>query len=178
MITFKAHLVSTTTAKKIINKQDLKDVELNFVRLNPSASEDVVSLNDTCYLWGNNAEFANRINTYFQKDNSRNLQFFAITEQSQNFNKLNPKQILGLAQTSDSGSGNVFIEQLQVSPEHNHYAKRAAFKNLGTSIVDSIKKLFSDKDIFVCPATLGAELFYLKTGFRPFLGGGIMRFKR
>lgn len=182
MITFKANLISTTTVKRIIdNKQNLKDVEVNFVQLNPLSAEDVSALRETCSDWGDTAYFANRINTNFQNyrfdKNSNNMQFFAITEQSQNFDSLNPKKILGLAQTSKLKSDAIFLDELQVSPEHNHNASNALFKKIGTSIVNSINKLWGDKDIFVCPATLSSEIFYIKAGFRPFLEDGIMRLK-
>ncbi len=181
MINFKANLVSTTTVKRINNKQDLKDVEVNFVKLNPLAAEDVFALEKTCSDWGDTAYYANRINTNFQNykldQNSNNVQFFAITEQSKNFDKLNPKKILGLAQTSNLSSGAIFLDELQVSPEHNYNASNALFKKIGTSVINSIKKLFFDKDIFVCPATLSSEIFYTKVGFRPFLETGIMRLK-
>lgn len=139
-------------------------------------------LKETCNFWGDNANFAARINTNFQdlKLNKKpnNIQFFALTEQSRDFDKLNSKKILGLAQISKLNSNTIFLANLQVSPKYNYSASNRLLKKIGTEIVNSISKIFSNKDIFTYPATLGAEIFFIKTGFRPFLGDGIMRLKR
>lgn len=182
MITFQANLSCTNTVKKINhNKQNLENVNVNFVSLNPLESNDALALKQTCHRCWNNANIANRINYNFQNfksnKNCDNIEFFALTEQSQNFNKLNPQKILGITQISKLSSNDVFIDLLQTSPEHNYYASNALYKKIGKCIVNSIEKLFPDKDIFVCPATLDSEIFFLKVGFRPFLGDGILRLK-
>ena len=88
----------------------------------------------------------------------------AVTKQKQDFEMLNENDILGVLQTRRTKEKKLEIENLQVSPTANYNAINRDFMKIGSALLDSVKQIFSDKEIFVTVKE-GTTPFYKKNGF-------------
>lgn len=100
---------------------------------------------------------------------SRN-KVFAVTSQFDNFENLNPSNILGIADLRVLNSqGHVFLEHIKVNP----YLKGkfgADYKKIGTSMLDSFKSKFF-QILLVALDKKYVKDFYKRNGFREYPKG-------
>ena len=90
---------------------------------------------------------------------------FAITEQTENFDKLDDKKILALADISEIESlKTAHILHLQVNPNYYYYIKNRNIKGIGTSFLNYFKDMYNR--ITLCSTTSwGVKEFYRKNDF-------------
>lgn len=140
---------------------------VNFVELNPFKSDlsgknsDAESLSGVKYRfgnWGHDASLISDIFEYEGKSTSNvNSRYFALTQQEDSFERLNSSQILGIAKTTQADRDNVFIDMIQVNPWYAstspkdlfYHPNQPQYRHCGTAIIDSIKALFSNKDLWL-----------------------------
>ena len=91
----------------------------------------------------------------------------ALTEQTDNFEKLQPEKIL--AESSVSAfpfSKSINIDDFQVHPKHNYFAQDRQFKKVGEALLNAIKRIFDGKEIILHAVPKSID-FYTKNEFRP-----------
>ncbi len=92
--------------------------------------------------------------------------YIAMTLQDDNFEKLDPKKVIGLSLLSEYNYDNE-INYLQVKPT-NSYSKvgeKRKYKKIGTAMLDYMKSISEQKPIFVNSA-LEAVNFYTMNDFK------------
>ena len=120
--------------------------DVAFVTIDSRNLSDLRALKEVYDNWGRDVLTEGVLNaavskSYGDKYFSRN-KIYALTSQSENFEKLNPSKILGVADIRVLGSkGNIFLEHLKVCPflkgEQN-----PDIKKVGTAILNSLKAKF------------------------------------
>ena len=100
---------------------------------------------------------------YRCKTSFEDKKYYVLTCQKRNFEKLDPDSILGAVQVESHEKYNE-INYLQVIPEQNYLNPEREYKNVGASIVDTILKLYPNKQLMLYSSN-SAINFYKKIGF-------------
>ena len=179
MISFKANLVSRTTVQKLDSNNNPLFHNVAFVELQPVSLRDKKTLDELARLWcGTEDSFASSIREDFKdvyKQGNPNKRFFALTEQSGKFEKLDTLYILGLMEITQHTFKKFWIDYLQVAPDFCYSVKDRRMQHIGKSMIESLKKLLPDKNLYLDPVST-AKKFYEKQGFS-FINGLSMAFK-
>ncbi|MBP3847915.1 hypothetical protein J6I39_09235 [bacterium] len=148
-------------------KDGYGDFTASFVEIEPHNEKDVSALENAIKYWehdkfGQNALYATRA----ARDGSQYYKYhkvYALTAQEDNFEKLNPDEILGVVHVGSVGDKKLFVEHLQTNPNYL-YKSTPKYVGIGSAMINSLKKycnmmsLFSSKEKSV-------KDFYLKNGF-------------
>lgn len=169
-ISFKANFISNAKILKLHSADTtFKPKKVSFVELTPEHTPDMEAVRAVNRMWGDRTTLANDIvdemrdsTDFFEQGGKR---FFAITEQRGSFEKLKPSKILGLAETIQGNSKHIKIKAIQVHPEHQSGQEGAKFKHIGTSIIDSLKKIFPSGKNFYGQSPKESEGFCSANGF-------------
>lgn len=165
MINFKASYINSTTIKRI-NQPQTTDKVVSFVELSPQSMSDVKAIRTLSYCWDDNKSFAgdlyNNLRDCRLYSDDSGQKFYAITQQRNNFEKLDSDEILAVAQIHDRDD--IHLDLLQVDPANNNDVYLREFCYVGTAMLNCLKKLFPDKDITLKSVNSAIE-FYLKNGF-------------
>ncbi len=171
MITFKAVKADDTSVMKINSKYGhiITRQPAVLAEMSPFSQSDSCSMKKIPCIWGNKGVDAHLIADCFEfaGDNGYgevDSRYFVLTEQTENLGHIKPVKVLGITQTSKRGKNKTNIDYMQVNPffvYNNPYSK---FLNVGTTMLDSIKKIFA-KDEITLYSTKSALEFFKKNGF-------------
>ena len=174
-ISFGARYFKSATIKKINENGQEENHKISMVELNPYDLEDVRCVNELNYAWGGQGSLSypymcEMNNIFAEFSEVKTSRFFALTQQKNNYEQLDPKQILSIAQTSllDERTGS--LDLLETYFAESHTSKNAKFKHVGQGMLDNIKFLFFGKNILVEAPEI-SENFYIKNGFEKIKGG-------
>ncbi len=164
-INFKANLITKPT---IIKKgrlcQKYKPIEVSFVRLDTQSIRDINLLKKLKKMWPLTfvSNICKDVSLY-----SNLFTVYALTTQQDNFEKLSPNKILGLAEITNE-QNEISLEYLQTHPkyEYDENVKERKFKKIGNTMLDCIKNLEHVKKIYT-NSLFSIIPFYEKNGFKP-----------
>ncbi len=161
-ISFKASYICDSQVKR-----NNKPCSLSFVQIDTKNKSDIIALKELDSMWGKKTFFSEISDNASQDNlyglNSKYDQYYALTAQTKDFDKLDSEQILGLVQVEPDLHCNE-IKYLQVLPTQNYSNPEREYKNLGSSIVNTIMKLFPEKKLMLYSSN-SAINFYKKLGF-------------
>lgn len=142
--------------------------KVSIVELDTLNKKDMFALKNIGKTW--NEPYSDFIcddaRMFFEKS-ERSLfhRFFVLTNQKDNFNNLQPDEILATTEiTAFPTSKKINIDFLQVDPENNYLARYRNYKNIGSALIEGIKNIFKGKEITV-QSLPSALPFYLKNKF-------------
>ncbi|MDY6358625.1 MAG: hypothetical protein SPL76_03805 [Cyanobacteriota bacterium] len=153
-------------------------VSVSIVELDKTNANDMNALSTISDSWNKegskNCRFNNYVDMILTKAGSEENDFsvkdhyLALTTQKDNFEKLDPKNVLGVSLFSEDGVGGE-LEYLQVHPNtcKSYAGSKRVYKNVGTAMIDYLKDTYSKVHIFV-NAAHDAVKFYYKNGFVPY----------
>ena len=182
-ISFKGTFIHSRTIKQKLDNRYIP-VKSSFIGLNPNDSNDLKTLSNINKSW--NTEFSTAIyqsalhyNKSLQKTNRK---YYALTLQEDNFQSMDYKKILGIAEFENKEDINKIV-LLQVNPRYINNDSQKSFlskifskffktrndtlplyKNIGSGILDSFKEI-SDKSLELF-AFRNTKDFYKKNGFK------------
>lgn len=166
-ISFGAKYISTPTIQKYDKLQNkFVDKKVSLVEFEPQNLSDKLAIKITNNKWGKYfitqsmylcADMLSKNET--SKDVNKILM---LTEQTDNFKKLDATKILALAQTQKNKNVPMELKWLQVNPKFQYLNTSREIKNVGKAVVDSLKKMY---DELILDATSNAKKFYIKQGF-------------
>ena len=172
-ISFGAKLLDTATIQKNIcgGRKIPHDVAL--VELDAHSYNDLKSIEDIVFPWGGlsslTLEIYDKMSAVYENPPHINngWYFYALTNQKNGYEKLDSKAILSIAQVTDTNSGNnkIKINYFETNEKYNYYAKKPKFSQIGTALVNGIKKIYPNKNI-VLTAIDDAIPFWEKNGFK------------
>lgn len=169
MISFKANYIGSANIKDSYRDKNQVNCNVSFVEVNPQSESDVTTMREVTLNWGRDS-YATNIMEYFQyshfcgEDFDEN-RFFALTTQKNNFEKLEADDVLALALVFKESKRRVDLKYLQVDPENNYFSGERRYEGIGRGILQSICKLFENKDIFLQSVKTACE-FYKLQGFK------------
>ncbi len=161
-ISFKGHYICDSQVKR-----NNKPCALSFVQIDTKNKSDIAALKELDYMYERKSYFGD-ISDNASLDYRCNISFndkkyYVLTSQKRDFEKLDSDMILGAVQVEPHENCNE-INYLQVIPEQNYFNPEREYKNLGSSIVNTIMKLFPEKKLMLYSSN-SAINFYKKLGF-------------
>lgn len=152
------------------NNRFFPNKRVSIVELKPSDSRDIETLDDIKkdWRWSDfstailvDAETVNR-----HPEDAELFNFYVVTTQKKNFEKVDPKKVLAQAEISkDELSDNrVWIEYLQVRPDCKFGLPNRPYKRVGATFLDFCKEQFKGKKLLVCSLD-DVVNFYKDAGF-------------
>ena len=182
-ISFNGTFIHKRNIKQRIDNRYIP-VKSSFIELNPNDFNDLKTLSNIDKNW--NSEFSSTIYQSALSNKSlinTNKKYYALTIQKDNFQTLDYKKILGLAEFENKEDLNKIV-LLQVNPKYinNNPHQKSLFskiftkifrtknstlplyKNIGRGILDSFKEI-SDKSLELF-ALNNTKDFYKKNGFK------------
>ena len=146
---FNAKPIIRTTVSKYNNQfGDFMACPANFVLLDKTCPADIEAVNQVEGKW-RNAEFIKKIRlhaNWMSQHKFDYVKIFALTTQTDKFEKLDPSKILGFADISrNNNSKKVILEFLQVAPNAKNVENNIEpqFKGCGTAILESLKEIYN-----------------------------------
>ena len=160
-LNFKATFVSPCTVYK--NKQKDNPIEGSIVEIDIDSMKDKNAVKKTVDRWWNKDSFGYCVYRDIEKlkegELSREVgKVYAITLQQYAFDKLNNKQIIGLAEVTKTGEHAIELNFMQAEPVLK------MFSNVGRSFIELLKNMDFVNEIKV-KATYFSANFYEKMGF-------------
>ena len=164
-ISFGAKYINPINIVKLEEKV-YKQAEVSFVKLNPYNASDVLALRQIAKYWEND-KFAGNISVcadaIYDGKSADGIKIFALTSQSDSFEKLNPDKILGVIETEDTAPFHIHINRFQTKPEFV-YGYKPEYKGVGTAILNSLKEMYN-KISAISEADKYTRSFYERNGF-------------
>lgn len=170
-ISFKANYISAATIQQRTPQFTFTDKKVSFVQLDPESTLDRNSIFTLDHNWEHRKTFANEIfedmNDCTDFYNHAGKKFFALTTQKNHFEILESEKILGITEIINGMRDTLKLKYLQVHPQHKWTSEAAAFKHIGSAILDSLKRHFPACDI-ILESVPDAKNFYRANGFKQF----------
>ena len=139
-----------------------KDKDTVFLRMSKTKADRKTIL-DLDKLWNSECTFVSSIlsdRDYYEKEDKT---IYVISEQKDNFRKVDPKTILGIAEITRNKK-NYNINFIQTRPDCISKKKLRPFKNIGDAMMDRLIDLTGDLKIYLksLPEVTG---FYERFGY-------------
>ncbi len=181
MISFQARYINSATIKHQTQPYEYQDMNTALVEFDFNSRADKRTIKKISKMWSK--EFDNLEKQGFEmsggtclakdiyknyKATSKNPNFrkyYAMTSQTDHFEKLNPDNILGIAQISSEYVGTYDLENFQVKPEYTAFINNSKYTKIGTGFLNSILEVLPFKVFRVIPTINSAE-FYNKYGLK------------
>lgn len=168
-IHFGANFIGRVPVKKKNLRGKFETQKVSLVLIDTLNKNDILALKHTGETWKDFATPIYEDAKMFYKNNERSNvhHILALTEQTDNFEKLQPEKIL--AESSVSAfpfSKSINIDDFQVHPKHNYFAQDRQFKKVGEALLNAIKRIFDGKEIILHAVPKSID-FYTKNEFRP-----------
>lgn len=166
-ISFTAKFISTATVRKFANSGKYIPTDANVVELSAKNKNDLKTLQEIKELWrepnyaGAICEDAFRAKATYEEYKPS---FYAITTQKDNFEKLQPEDVLGLAETRTTFGAIKSLDFLQTNPKFLKKIK-PAIKGIGSEMLAFVESINKGRRI-EANAVVGTEPFYLKNGYK------------
>ena len=168
-INFKANYIKPVNIKK-----QGEDYSASLIQIDKTNPNDIKALQKLAYSWGTRTYaydvYINASDDYYALRGEENYskysdpsEYYAITKQKNNFDDLNYADILGITQLSNRENTNE-IKYLQVEPKNSYYSKQRKYSHVGSTLIENIKQMFSDKVLFLYSNAKSIS-FYEKLGF-------------
>ncbi len=169
-VNFGANFITNTTIQKYnAKKKSYFPTDVSFVEIDPQNKNDLKALTDAAKYWGNNDSYALNIASAAtgiaaEFINAVKNKIYAVTRQTDNFDKLNDQKILCLAHVELEDNQPAELEYLQVNPDMIYTLKEPQYKHIGTGFLNTLKKIYHEA--IVLNAAYSAATFYEKNGFK------------
>lgn len=143
---------------------------VSIVELNPTDNRDIETLEDikNDWRWSDFLSIIHRDAEMVNKhpEDMELFNFYVVTTQNKNFEKVDPKKVLAQAVISkDEISDNrVWIEYLQVRPDCKFGLPDRPYKKVGATFLDFCKEQYKGKKLLVCSLD-DVVNFYKDAGF-------------
>ena len=141
-----------------------------FVEFQPVSDYDEVCLNKLGDLWFDPKEFfaesiANDFRNFFAYGDP-SARFFGLVELKNNYEKINPEDVLGIMETAKDKYGVNVVEYIQISPEHMSTNPFRTIKDSGKAMIKSLQEFIFPQQKIYLDSVESAVPFYEKLDFR------------
>lgn len=161
-ISFQGSFISPATIKKLNPRtNEYLPKEVSIVKLDTKDNNDLDTLADLATKW--EKTFAESI--FNDSNYDIDLEIYAVTKQTDNFEKLKARDILGITEAIKTDR-ELEIEYLQTHPKYknDHTELFPKYKDIGRVIINALKER-KDIDYIKAFALNVARPFYIKNGF-------------
>lgn len=184
-ISFCANKVTDTHIQRLNNleQKTYEEFKVPIVEYDRFSGLDKKSIEQTAALYSEydhlHANYAQNINFKFEKvyenpHNLKSMKYHAILIPQDSYNWVDPKNVLGIIETSFMKDSPPKIDYLQVNPHTNYWFgdiwTPRGYKQIGTALVKFVTdRLFAGHDVYV-NSDYNSMDFYIKLGFEKLEG--------
>lgn len=175
-ISFGAKFIDNVNIERKVRGDKRINHEVALVELDGHSYNDLKSVEDIVFDWGGFSSFTfdicDNMHTIYENPPHINNSwyFYALTNQKGNYDKLDPKAILSIAQVTNTFNDRIKLNYFETNMKYAHDAKKSKFARIGTALMDGIKSLHSGQSIYA-KVVDEAKPFYLKNGFEDLCDG-------
>ena len=161
-ILFNAKFVrNTTLIKHNTDSRKYEPETVSFVKFDPDNKKDFEGLSKLNKTWQDSILMSHikRCGTRMMEKNpyAKGTNIYAVTSQTEDFDNLDPKKILSLAQTENCGRKKIYLRVLERNPRSNEY------KKIGTATINALKEEYNK---ITLNSLEEAVKFYKNCGFK------------
>ena len=144
------------------------DCPARFVKIE-STKSDLTAVNAVAKKW-KKAKYIQRIATashWMNNSNSVEIDVYALTLQDKDFEKLKPKQIIGMVEMRNNPKNikDRILQHIQVKPSAiNINNRNKKYKQVGCGIINSLKKIYKNMSLY-SENSPNIKKFYEYNGF-------------
>ena len=160
-------MTNTEIQKYNPKKKTYSPCKISFVEIEPNNPSDLKSLYEIAKHWHGSTYAPDvALTAYHVSKNilsKEKCKIYALTRQTEDFHELNPHKVLCLSDITLQDDKPIEIEFLQVDPQMTCTVKNAAYKNIGSGFLNTIKGLYNKA--ITLTSVFSAIPFYEKNGF-------------
>lgn len=166
-ISFGAKFLSSSTIQKYGRAKNIfVDKGVSLVQFEPQNRSDKLAIKIANNKWGRyfiGQSIYLCADMLSKKEASKEVnKILMLTEQTDNFKKLDATKILALAQTQQNKNLPMELKWLQVDPKFQYSNDGRTIKHVGKAIVDTLKNIY---DELILDSSPNSKRFYIKQGF-------------
>lgn len=166
-ISFGAKFLSSPTIQKYDRAKNIfVDKGVSLVQFEPQNRSDKLAIKIANNKWGRyfiGQSIYLCADMLSKKEASKEVnKILMLTEQTDNFKKLDATKILALAQTQQNKNLPMELKWLQVDPKFQYSNGGRTIKHVGKAIVDTLKNIY---DELILDSSPNSKRFYIKQGF-------------
>ena len=166
-INFTAKYISSAKVSNYIQKSKrYAQKEVSFVELNPHDTSDLAVLDRIADSWEYDKFSVNIYNSaydIYKKALKTKDRIYALTTQSDKFEALDYRKVLGLTDMRLLNKKEIYISHIQVNPEYV-YSLKPEYKGSGSAILKSLQNMYTKITLFSLPEK-SVKNFYKRNGF-------------
>ncbi len=167
-INFRAKLINTAQIKKLNPNGTYSPQKISIIEIDANNIQDLFAISDAAKYWTGDKYASNIVYTanclFHNSFDRRRYKVFAATEQLDNLDNLDGDKILGMTDVKKTAKKAIQLNYIQVNQDYHLFMDKPRHKNIGTSIMDTLKSLY-DK-IELTAARGSVKDFYIKNGFK------------
>ena len=141
----------------------------SFIEIEPENCMDILALDNSIRHWDYDLYGANVAYMAFlmmgNKELYSNKRIYALTTQENNLDKLDDEKIVGMAEVTEFDNNSVELDNIQAKPFSVQTNYKKPFQLVGTKMLNSLKKIYSNKTIELFSRAGNTTQFYKKNGF-------------
>lgn len=164
---FCAFLKNPITIEKIGKDGIPQRANASFVQIDCDNKWDIKALENIGTYWENSLygnKYYNTAMLKFKKEKYHKIyDVYALTLQQENFEKLNPDEIMGVVEVMHIGDKKINIEHIEGKPEYVNEINRR-YNEIGTSMLKSLKKFYNVITL-TARKSKAVSNFYIKNEF-------------
>lgn len=166
-ISFGAKFLYSSTIQKYDRAKNIfVDKGVSLVQFEPQNRSDKLAIKIANNKWGRyfiGQSIYLCADMLSKKEASKEVnKILMLTEQTDNFKKLDATKILALAQTQQNKNLPMELKWLQVDPKFQYSNDGRTIKHVGKAIVDTLKNIY---DELILDSSPNSKRFYIKQGF-------------
>lgn len=166
-ISFGAKFLSSSTIQQYDRAKNIfVDKGVSLVQFEPQNRSDKLAIKIANNKWGRyfiGQSIYLCADMLSKKEASKEVnKILMLTEQTDNFKKLDATKILALAQTQQNKNLPMELKWLQVDPKFQYSNDGRTIKHVGKAIVDTLKNIY---DELILDSSPNSKRFYIKQGF-------------
>lgn len=166
-ISFGAKFLSSSTIQKYDRAKNIfVDKGVSLVQFEPQNRSDKLAIEIANNKWGRyfiGQSIYLCADMLSKNEASKEVnKILMLTEQTDNFKKLDATKILALAQTQQNKNLPMELKWLQVDPKFQYSKDGRTIKHAGKAIVDTLKNIY---DELILDSSPNSKRFYIKQGF-------------
>lgn len=178
-ISFKASFVKNAQVQQTLSNNKTREKTVSIVELDKDNLHDRIAMRDIAMDWERNKNkyqpdsfnyatgIADSMVSWAKPEQTETNHYFLITKQKNNFERINPEDVLGAAQFTEKKYEKNELAWLQVDPKTNYNRNgNREFKGVGKALVEHVKSI-SNKSIMLL-ADKNAIPFYKNLGFKQY----------
>jgi hypothetical protein len=158
---FKASPIRATSIKKFLKNGEITSVQATFVKLDKVGDLDAIKKSNKNYIKG---DIMDSFCSNMEYCTLKNDTYYALVEQTKNFDKLIPSKILGVAEVTTRNK-EMHIDTFQTCSKQVYF--RNKYKHIGQTLMQNVVREAKEKkaDEITLLSVMSAKPFYQKMQF-------------